>query len=137
MPELHSGMTQQYRAFHASKKVDLGRKIEEFIAQAIPDVVHIWVLSRLVGVGRDGATMKQLGLGIDAPKSAVAAALERFEKLGLARSRRRLLSKTYTFSREEAKADLALRVVKLWSHPQAHASVLQAIAKHSGGSGKK
>lgn len=132
MPELHSGMTREYRAYHASKEVDLGRSLEEFIARAVPDVLHIWVLARLVAAARDWCPLSRLREGLDAPKSEVLAALGRFEKLGLARSRRQLMSRSYGFVREGAGAELAVRLVKLWKHPQAHAGVLQKIMKGTG-----
>ena len=64
MPELHSGMTGEFRAFRASREVDLGRKLEEFIAQAVPDVLHIWVLARLVEAGKAGCSVSEAAKGI-------------------------------------------------------------------------
>ena len=136
MPELHSGLTGEFRAYHASKQVNLGRSLEELIALAVPDVLHVWVLARLVGAGKEGCSVSQVAVGADAPRSAVTAALERFEKLGLARSRRRLMSRSYVFAREGARADLAIRMVKLWKHPQAHGSVLNRIMQSGGGAAR-
>lgn len=132
MPELHSGMTGEFRAFQASREIDLGRKLEEFIAQAVPDVLHIWVLDRLVEAGKAGCSVSEAAKGIDSPKSEVSAALERFEKLELARSTRKLMSKSYTFSHEGPKSNMALRLVKLWKHPQTHGNVLVKIMRPEG-----
>lgn len=133
MPELHSGMTGDFRAFHASRKVDLGGPLESFIGLAIPDVHHILMLDRLVRAGKDGGTPAALRENVDVPKASASTALNHFEKLGLARAKRNLMSKTYTMVRDGTRADLAIRLVKLWKHPQAHQSVLQAILKAAGG----
>ncbi len=134
MPELHSGMTGEFRAFRAGREVDLGRKLEEFIGQAVPDVLHIWILARLVEVGKAGCSVSEAAKGIDSPKSEVSAALDRFEKLALARSSRKLMSKSYAFSHEGPKSDMAVRLVKLWKHPQTHGNILTRIMKGAGGS---
>jgi hypothetical protein len=132
MPELHSGMTQEYRAFQASRKIDIGRQLEEFVGRAVPDIMHMWVLARLVECGPEGASLSHLRTGIEAPKSDVTAALGRFEKLGLLGTRG-LIGKKYFLPRGVPGSDLALRLVKLWKHPQGHQGVLDAIKKRGGG----
>ena len=126
MPELHSGMTQEYRAIHRARILDLGKRAEEFIARALPDIIHIWVLAKLVGAGKEGAAMNDLRAGMETPKSDVLEAIARFEKLDLVRTQG-MFSKTYFFKREEKWSDIAIKLVKLWKHPQGHASVLEAI----------
>jgi hypothetical protein len=129
MPELHSGMTQEYRAIQKAKILDLGKRVEELIATAVPDIIHIWVLAKLVSAGRDGAVMNDLRAGMETSKSDVVAVIKRFEKLDLVRTKG-LLSKTYTFNREEKWSETAIKLVKLWKHPQGHQSVLEAIKKN-------
>jgi hypothetical protein len=126
MPELHSGMTQEYRAIHRAKILALGKRAEEFIAMALPDLIHIWVLSKLVSIGKTGAAINDLRAGIDSSKGDVVQVLDKLAKLGLVRSSG-LISKKYTFCREEQWSDVAIKLVKLWKHPQGHASVLEAI----------
>jgi hypothetical protein len=126
MPELHSGMTQEYRAIHRAKILDLGKRAEQFISRAVPDIVHIWVLSKLVGAGKSGATVNDLRAGMETSKNDVLAVLGRFEQFDLIRSQG-VFAKTYFFCREEQWSDVAIKLVKLWKHPQGHASVLEAI----------
>ncbi len=126
MPELHSGMTQEYRAIHRAKILDLGKRAEEFIAVALPDIIHIWVLAKLVGSGKAGAAMNDLRAGMETPKSDVLDAIAGFDKLDLVRTEG-VFGKTYFFKREGKWSDIAIKMVKLWKHPQGHASVLEAI----------
>jgi DNA-binding IclR family transcriptional regulator len=124
-------MTQAYRAFKASQKIDIGRKLKEFVSLAVPDMTHIMVLARLVEAGRDGCSLSHLRTGVQASKSEVNAVLALFRKLGIVESRG-LIAKKYYLPRAEPKAELAVRLVKLWEHPQGHASVLEAIREQTG-----
>jgi hypothetical protein len=122
-------MTQAYKAFKASHKIDIGRKLTEFVSLAVPDMTHIMVLARLVEAGQGGASLSHLRTGVQAPKSEVSAVLTRFKSMGILESRG-LIGKKYFLPRGEPRSELAMRLVKLWQHPQGHASVLEAIREN-------
>ena len=127
MPELRSGLTQVFKAHQDKKKVRLGPKLEEFIRLAVPDVNHVLALAHLVSAGRDGCPAREIAAATGAPKGAVKAALERFGKLKLAEPRGGVMTRRYAFAREGGLSELAVRLVKLWAHPEAHGSVLESI----------
>lgn len=136
MPDFSTGMTQEFRAFRAAKQVSLGKGLDGFVASALPDVAHLGVLTYLVHNSKEQHAAAGIAEAVGEPKGAVQDALERFEKLGLVRRASGMLARKYGFAREALSAELAVRLIKLWEHPQTHETVLRAVlARQEGGPG--
>ena len=127
MPELSSGMAGDSRAGRDTGKIDLGRVVDGFLAAAAPDLTHLKVLAHLVRDVKNPTPVGDIAAVVRAPKAEVQAALERFEKLELAKSSLRLLGRRYAFLHEGPRSELAVKIVRLWEHPQTHEVILQRV----------
>ena len=137
MPELSSGFTGEYRAIRRSQQIELGKGLESFIAAALPDFTHMTVLIFLSRLVKDTCSVGEVAEATGDSKAAVQAVLDRFAKLELVRCSQGLLGRKYAFLRDGARADLAIRLLKLWEHPQAHELILRKIfaGRAPGGAG--
>jgi DNA-binding MarR family transcriptional regulator len=137
MPELSSGFTGEYRAIRLSQQVDLGKGLESLITAALPDFTHMTVLLYLMRQAKDAVSASDVAAATGDPKAAIQAVLDRFEKLELVRCSQGLLGRKYAFHREGPRSELAIRLLKLWEHPQSHEVILRKIfaGKAPGGAG--
>lgn len=127
MPGLSSGMTGQFRMAQDLRKVDLGKAVDGFLAAAAPDLVHMKVLACLVREAKSPAPAGDIAAVVRASKAEVQAALERFEKLELAKASLGLLGRKYAFLHEGPRSDLAVKIIKLWEHPQTHEAIFRKV----------
>lgn len=127
MPELSSGFTREYKAIRLSQQIELGKGLESFISAALPDFTHMTVLIYLIRQAKDSCSAGDVASTTGDPKAAVQAVLDRFEKLELVRCSQGLLGRKYAFHREGPRAELAIRLIKLWEHPQSHETILRRI----------
>ena len=122
------GYAREMADFGARREgASLGKPMESFIDNAIPDFTHMTVLIYLVREGREGVTVGEVSKIIGDPKRVVQAVFERFLKLDMVRVEAKLLSKKYHYQREGARAHLVSKLLKLWEHKEGHEIVLRRI----------
>ncbi|HOX07855.1 MAG TPA: hypothetical protein PK280_15750 [Planctomycetota bacterium] len=129
MPEMNTGYTQDFRAANQARQVPLGQGVENFVKFALPSVAHLSVLRYLIERGKETSSAGEVAQVVCEPKAAVQAALEHFEKLEIARSSMSLLGRKFAILPDGPKVDAARKIIKLWDHPQTHASLLALILR--------
>ncbi len=121
------GLGQEMAAFSGKKqKVELGKQLESFLADALPDFTHLTVLMYMVREARDGRSTGDISKFIGDPKKVIQRVLDCFLKLEIVRTSGGLFKK-FHFNREGPRASLVSRLLKLWEHPQTHDLILKRV----------
>ncbi len=122
MPSLAEDMA----AFGGSKELELGKNLKAFIKSALPDFTHMTVLMYMVREAREGCSTGDVAKFIGDPKRVVQKVIDRFLQLEMLRTSGGLFKK-YQFRRDGPRAELVVRLLKLWEHPQTHDAVLKRV----------
>jgi hypothetical protein len=117
-----------------SQDLDLGPGLDKFISEALPDFTHFAVLMFLARQAKSFVSVGEVADVTGDGRSVVAAVLERFHKLGLVESSGGLLTTKYAFKRAARQAETVARLLKLWTHPRSHQTILRRLL--AGGPGQ-
>jgi hypothetical protein len=118
---------EEMGAVGARKQLDLGKAMDGFIADALPDFPHFTVLMYLVRQAKEPCSAGDIAAVTNDPKKLIQDILDRFLGLELVRTSGGLFGKKYLFERQGPRSELVTRLIKLWEHPQAHEAVLRRI----------
>jgi hypothetical protein len=121
------GLSEELGALGARKQLDLGKAMNGFLAEALPDFPHFTVLMYLVRQAKEPCSAGDVAAVTNDPKKLIQDVLDRFARLELVRTSGGLFGRKYSFERQGPRSDLVYRLIKLWEHPQAHEAVLRRI----------
>jgi DNA-binding transcriptional ArsR family regulator len=128
------GLGEELASFRArSPEIELGRNLEDFISEVLPDFTHFTVLMFLVRQARGFVSAGDVAEITGDSKGTVRAVLELFKERGLVEVSGGFLSTKYAYRRDGPKAELVVRLLKLWEHSQTHQAVLCRLLVHPPG----
>ena len=131
MPDMASGYTQHSRTANITRQIPLSPGVESFVRQTLPEVGYLPVLRYLLERGAETSSAGEIAGVTREPKDKVQAALEHFERIGIARSGRSLLGRKYGLLRDGPRSDAAEKLIKLWDHPQTHRAVMAVVTRNA------